>query len=107
MLKSLADVNNMLDETVGVAPLVVIPGYDLEQVVADDVGEGQVDDARVRVADEVAGDEWLVGDVEDALEARFLGGGGEGGVDLLDGDVALGDEGKVGQRDDRGGHADG
>ncbi len=60
----------------------------------------------MRVADEIRGYERLVGDVEHAIEARFFGGGLEGGIDLLDGDIFGSHEGEVAQRDHGCGYAD-
>ena len=58
-----------VDEAVGVAPLVVVPGDDLD-LVADHLGEAGVEDARGRVGDDVGGDDRVLGVLEDALELR-------------------------------------
>src|SRR5512137_1264463 len=83
MSASLGDVLGQVDKPAGIAPLVVVPGDDLDQVAVEDLGREQVDDAGPGVAQEIAGDERLVGDAEDALE-RAGRGGLEGGVDVLD-----------------------
>ena len=43
-----------------VAPLVVIPGHHLGEVVAEQHGAGRVNDCGARVATEVRGDEWFI-----------------------------------------------
>src|SRR3954447_3017449 len=98
--ETLADVAREGDEAVGVAPLVVVPGDDLDQVAAH-LGELRVEDALVRVGDDVAGDDLVLDVLEDALE-RALRGCLDRGVDLLDRDLARGREGEVrgGARDD-------
>ena len=62
-----------VDEAVGVAPLVVVPADDLD-LVADDLGQPRVEDARRRVGDDVGGDDRVLGVAQVALE-RALGGG--------------------------------
>ena len=60
----------------------------------------------MRVAHDVGGDDRVLGVLENALELT-LGGGLDGGLDGVDGDLLLGDEGQVGQRAGRGGDAHG
>src|SRR5262249_8523256 len=57
-----------------VAPLIVVPGDRLDQVAADDQRLVGREDARVRVADDVARDQRIRGVFEDTLE-RPIGGG--------------------------------
>jgi hypothetical protein len=69
-------------DTAGVAPLVVIPGDELDEGVRElDAGLG-VEDRRVGVTDEVGGDNSLVGVLDDAL-VRALSGSLDGSGDLL------------------------
>ena len=56
-----------VDEAVGVAPLVVVPADDLD-LVADDLGQPGVEDARRRVGDDVAGDDRVLGVAQVALQ---------------------------------------
>ena len=65
-----------------------------------------VDDRRVRVADDVAGDDRVLGVLQDPGEVA-RGGLGEGGVDLLLRRVLAGDERQVDHRAGRDGGADG
>src|SRR3954452_11829306 len=99
--ETLADVRGEGHEAVGVAPLVVVPGDDLDQVAAH-LGELRVEDALVRVGDDVARDDLVLDVLEDTLE-RALRGGLDRSVDLLDGDLARGRERQVRGRagDDR------
>ena len=90
-----------VDNTVGVTPLVVIPGHNLEHTlltgkVVLEGGKGIVDGGTL-VVNEVSGDQLLIGVSQEAVQ---VGGGGllEGLVDILDGSVVLGDEGKVDNR---------
>src|SRR3981081_201401 len=93
-------------DSVGVAPLVVVPADDLAGVVADDLGQLGVDDGGECVALEVGADELFVGVAEVGLQGA-VGGCFEGGVDALDVDGLLGNEGGVDDRDVGGGDADG
>ena len=67
-----ADEVDQVDETVGVAPLVVVPADDLD-LVADAPWSAGVEDARRRVGDDVGGDDRVLGVGEVALE-RAVGG---------------------------------
>ena len=71
--RALRDELRELDHAVREAPLVVVPGEDLGELVAHHLRHRGVEDRRVRVADEVAADERDVDVLEDALE-RALGG---------------------------------
>src|SRR4051812_40861887 len=51
--KASAHVAKQVDAARRIAPLVVVPAADLEQRAVDDVGALRVDDAGVRIADEV------------------------------------------------------
>ena len=86
-----------INYAVGVAPLVVVPRHQLDEGRRERDARVSVEDRGVLVADEVRGDDCVLGVVEDALH-RALGGGLEGGVDLLDRDLALDDGREVGQR---------
>jgi hypothetical protein len=92
-------------DAVGVAPLVVVPADDLAGV-ADDLGQLGVDDGGECVALEVGAYEFFVGVAEVGLQGA-VGGCFEGGVDALDVDGLLGDEGEVDDRDVGGRDADG
>src|SRR5580692_5471720 len=85
-------------DAVGVTPLVVVPADDLASVLADDLGQLGVEDGGEGIAAEVAGDELFFGVAEDTLERAF-GSGFDRGVDALDGDGLLGDEGEIDYRD--------
>ena len=63
--------------------------------VAAGHGQRGVDDRRGRVADDVDRDDRVLAELEDALHGA-LGGGLEGGVDLVGGDLALDHGGQVG-----------
>src|SRR3954470_14005420 len=89
-----------LDAAVGVAPLVVVPADRLDQLaVADHHRLRGVEDRGARVADDVGGDDRVLGIGEDPLH-RPLGSCFDGGVDLLGIDRLRGGEGEV---DDRAG----
>jgi hypothetical protein len=80
------DVLGDIDEAVGVSPLVVVPGCDLD-LVADDLGQAGVEDRGVRIALDVTRDDLVFRVAEDALE-RPLSRGLVRGVDLGDSDRA-------------------
>src|SRR5450631_3310562 len=92
-----------VDDTVGVAPLVVVPAEDLD-AVADDLGEGRVNDGGKRVALEVRADQQVFVITEDALELA-LRGCLEGSVYGLDVGRLGADEGQVNDGDVGGGNA--
>ena len=73
---------DQLDATAGVAPLVVVPAKDLDEVAVDHLGALGVDDRAQRAVVEVGADQFFVGVAQDALE-RALGGFLQGGVDLF------------------------
>src|SRR5262245_6683593 len=67
VLQGLAHVEDEVADPARVAPLVVVPGEDLDQVALDERGRGAVHDRRVRVAVEVRRDQLLVGEGQDVL----------------------------------------
>src|SRR5919204_3146273 len=82
----LADAGDEVGGAAAVAPLVVVPAEDLDHLALAaglDHGALGVEDAAVGVADDVAGDDGVLGVLEDALERA----GGE----LLEDVVDLGD----------------
>ena len=101
LLCGVVDRVHVLDEVehlVGVADLVVVPAHDLdERIRQGDTGLG-VEDGRARIAEEVGGNDLLVGVAEDALElalAGLLHGRADlivgGGLFKVDGQVDDGD----------------
>mmetsp|Transcript_11270 Transcript_11270/g.26723 ORF Transcript_11270/g.26723 Transcript_11270/m.26723 type:complete len:421 (-) Transcript_11270:32-1294(-) len=89
-----------------VAPLVVVPGHDLDHVVTHDHREGSVDGGGDVGAAEVDADEGLLLNREDALEGA-LRGLLEGIVHLLGEGLLLGLDDEVHDRDVGGRHAEG
>ena len=79
-----------LHDPVGVAPLVVVPGDDLDHRPVHDRGQLRVDDRRGGVLDDVGGDDRVLGVGQQALQRAAVGGGLQRGVDLLDGGLAVG-----------------
>src|SRR3954452_16584958 len=96
------DVRDQVGETVGVAPLVVVPADDLD-LVADHLGERRVEDARRRVGDDVGGHQRVGGVAQVATVGRLL----DRRVDLLDRGLATCLEGEVGGRPGRHGNTHG
>ena len=90
-----------------VAPLVVVPGDDLARFAADDLRQRRVEDGRAAVALEVAGDEFLVGVAEDALQLRLRWPILMASLMAGDGHRLFGVEGQIDDRDVRRGHAHG
>ena len=91
----LEDLLSELDHAVRVAPLVVVPGDDLDEVAVDHAGQQRVKDRGVRRVDDVAGDDRVIGVLQDACKRTGVGLGLDGGVDLFRGHVAAGLEGEV------------
>ena len=79
---NLGDVGDEVQDTAGVAPLVVVPGNELHEALADGNAGLGVEDGRLVRAGEVGRDDGLVGEAEDALE-RALGGLLDGRDDLV------------------------
>src|SRR5690625_2673693 len=94
--EGLAGEQRELDQTVGEAPLVVVPGEHLHHVAVD-LRQLPVDDRGVRVTLDVLGHDRVLGVPQDALEGA-LGGLLQRGVDLLGGDLAGSLEHEVGDR---------
>src|SRR5690606_34624868 len=78
-----------------VTPLVVVPGHELDHVAVEEQGRGGVDDRRMRVADDVTGDQLLLGETQDTFHPPF-GRLGQRFVDLFDGHFAAECGGDVG-----------
>jgi hypothetical protein len=103
-------VAHKVNDAVGVSPLVVVPGHNLEKAllvgkVVLQGGLGVVDGAAV-IVDEVGAHELLLSEAEDVL--KVCGGGLlQGGIDLLDARVLVGAEGEVNHRDIGGGDTEG
>src|SRR5262249_19689843 len=74
--------SQQVDAAVRVAPLVVVPRQDLEEIAFHHFGVGHVDDRGVRVAFEVDRYELVIGAGEDALQ-RTRSSRLEGRVDLF------------------------
>ena len=94
-----------VDESVGVAPLVIVPGNDLDELGRElDTGV-LIEDGRKRARDEVLGDDILIGVTEDILE---VGLGSELHLtgDLLVGGVVLQSNGEVNNGDVGGGNSE-
>lgn len=90
----------------GIAPLVVVPGDELDEVgVQGDTGLG-IEDGGVVVTVQVGGDNVIVGVAEDALELT-LGGGLDDLLDLVVGGGLLEAAGQVDHGDVGGGHTHG
>merc|ERR1711977_440034 len=102
----LGHVAQQVEDTAGVAPLVVVPGDELDEVVVKaDTGLG-VDDGAGRVAAHVGGDDVVLSVVEDALELA-LGGLLQGLLDLLVAGTLLDAAGQVNDGDVLGRHTHG
>src|SRR5438270_37382 len=97
---------DQVDHPAAEPPLVVVPGDDLRPVIPLHEGQRRVDDGRVRVVLEVGGDELLAADGEDPAQ-RPAGRLVEGGVDLLNGRLALQLHGQVDDRDVQQRHPEG
>ena len=102
LLPLVSDDLSEVNDTLGVSPLVVVPGNNLNHVVTHDHGEGGVNGGGDVSSLEVHGDEGLVSDGEDTLLLSLLGGT-EGSVHLLSGALLLNLDNEVNNGDGRGG----
>jgi len=103
---NLGHVAGELDQTVGVAPLVVVPGNELDESVVESDAGLHIQDGGVRFADEILGDDLILGQGEDTLHWA-LRGGLDGGDDLVHGGGLLELAGKIDDGDIGGGNAEG
>src|SRR5690606_9101057 len=69
-LETCGDVLSQVDQAVGVTPLVVVPGRELD-LVANYTGQISIEDRRVRIGNDVTGDDWVFGVLQDALEVAI------------------------------------
>ena len=99
-------VDGEVNDTVGVAALVVVPGDELDELVVEGNAGGGIEDGGVGVTNEVAGDNFLISVAEDSLELA-LGGLLDGVLDLLVGGGLLKPAGEVDHRDVGVGHTEG
>src|SRR6516165_10168226 len=76
------DVMGQVGDAHRVAPLVVVPGDDLDEVAADDKRVKSAEYRRVCVASQVAGHQWRLGVSQDPLH-RALGILLHGSIDML------------------------
>ena len=83
-----------VNEAVGIAPFVVVPGTDLDELTVN-AGQTSVKDGRVSVALDVGGNVGIFGVTEDALELAFSGLL-HSGVDFVNGNLAAENSGEVG-----------
>src|SRR3954451_18196691 len=102
--EALPDERDEVCHAAGVAPLVVVPGDDLDHIAQNHRVDG-ADDGRVLVALEVHRDERLIGVVHDAIEVA-VGGLLERLVDFFLGYFAAKDGGEVDDRNGRRGYAE-
>ena len=97
---------DQVDDPVRVAPLVVVPGDDLDHRAVHDRGQRPIDDRRRRVLDDVGGDDRVLGVLEDARSAARRRGRLQRAVDLLDGRRTVGLDRQVDDAAGRDGRAD-
>ncbi len=81
-------VDDQVHELVGIAPLVVVPGHDLDEVGVQHDAGARVEDRRARVVDEVGGNHLFLGVAQDALQLA-LGGGLHRGLDRVVGGLGV------------------
>src|SRR5204863_350669 len=94
-----------LRHAAGVAPLVVVPADELEEVLVELDAAARVEDRGAAVVDEVAGDDLVLGVAQDALEVG-LGGLLHRALDLVERRVLHGLESQVDDGDGGCGHAE-
>ena len=100
-----ANLLEQVDAAIGVTPLVVVPGDELEELVVQFHAGACVENAGAGVVDEVAGDDLILGVAKDALEVS-LAGLLHGLADLLIAGGLGGLEGEINDRNGRGRHAE-
>mmetsp|Transcript_1954 Transcript_1954/g.5401 ORF Transcript_1954/g.5401 Transcript_1954/m.5401 type:complete len:220 (+) Transcript_1954:677-1336(+) len=109
MPRLLVDGAHVLDEvhhSVGVAPLVVVPGHQLDKVGRQANASLGVEDGALTVADEVGRDDVLVGVAEDSLPAGSSRSGLQDCLDFLVRGSLLQAASKVHDRDVGGGYTE-
>src|SRR5205814_10717776 len=86
------------DAAIAVAPFVVVPADDLHESSAVSHRQFAVEDARVRVTDDIDRDQGFVGVFEYTFVTLARGGFLERVVDRFHGRVLLNDRGEIGHR---------
>mmetsp|Transcript_70223 Transcript_70223/g.146982 ORF Transcript_70223/g.146982 Transcript_70223/m.146982 type:complete len:360 (+) Transcript_70223:982-2061(+) len=102
----LGHVAGQVHQSVGVAPLVVVPGHQLQELVVQGDAGTLVEDGGEGASGEVGGDHLLVGEAQDAVHgalASLL----DGSADVLHGGALLHSAGQIHHRDVRSGHSEG
>mmetsp|Transcript_12888 Transcript_12888/g.24368 ORF Transcript_12888/g.24368 Transcript_12888/m.24368 type:complete len:293 (-) Transcript_12888:532-1410(-) len=84
----LGDELSQVDDSLTVAPLVIVPGNHLDHIISHDHGQGGVDGGGIVAASVVNGDKWLIRDSEDSLHWS-VSGSTEGVVNVLGGNSLL------------------
>lgn len=100
------DVVDEVDDTVRVAPLVIVPRDELDKVAIEGDTSLGVKDAAATVSDKIRGDDSVLGVTQDAVEGS-LRGSLDGLLDLLVGGGTLEADGEIDDRDVDGGHTEG
>ena len=95
-----------VDHSVGVAPLVVVPGHNLDEAGGEGDASISVEDGGAWVSGEVLGDDSVLSVAEDALEL-VLGGLLDALLDLVVAGIAAESHGQVDDGDVSGGHTEG
>src|SRR6185312_15417915 len=62
--------HRLSEHLVGVAPFVVVPAHDLDQIPVNDPRELEVDNGRARIADDVRRNQRVVRDALESMRAR-------------------------------------
>ena len=87
-------VKGKVDEAVGVSPLVIVPGDDLVEGVAEGHSSGGIHNGTVGVVDKVLGNHWEIGVSEDSLELA-ISGLLQGSLDVISRARLLGAESEI------------
>src|SRR5262245_5113546 len=87
---------HVLDEGMGVSRLIVVPAVDRAEIAIHDLGQRQIHNRRMRIADDVGADDWIAGHIQYSTPPFGASGGFEIAVDFLGAGASARDE------DDRG-----
>ena len=77
------DVCGQFNQAVGIAPFVVVPADNVDQISVNNRGGIKVNNRRMRISNEIAADEFFVGRIKNSLKIWFFGGFAERVVDFF------------------------
>src|SRR3990167_10724047 len=99
--------SNLFNETVRVAPFVVIPGHNLYEIAVHNFGKTEIHDRGMLIANDIRRNNWVVSGLEHAFVARLARFFSESFIYFFDSNLAAHKKSKIRERASDGRHPDG